>query len=108
MPTPCRGARRRALVVVGGSLLAGAAWGATPKDQVTPLDQRAFFRPELYLSSSHVPLEDVISQLPNRPAWEGFLLARGENPARPKTRVYIDPRSGVGLQPPGVVPDDPG
>jgi trimeric autotransporter adhesin len=95
MPTACRRAGRRgALVVVGGSLLTTAAWGATPKDQVTPLDQKAFFRPELYISSSHVPLEDVIAQLPSRPAWEGFLLPRGENPARPQTRVYIDPRSG--------------
>jgi hypothetical protein len=100
--------RRGALLVVGCSLLTTAAWAATPKEQRTPLDQKAFFRPELYISSSQVPVEDILSQLPSRPAWEGFLLARGENPARPVTRAYIDPRSGAATNLLGAFPLIPG
>jgi len=103
-----RARRWSALLVVGCSLPTATAWAATPKEQRTPLDQKAFFRPELYISSSQVPVEDILAQLASRPAWEGFLLARGENPARPVTRAYIDPRSGAAVNLLGAFPLIPG
>jgi hypothetical protein len=83
------------LLLVGYSLVTTAAWGAVPKEPQTPLDQKAFFRPDLYISSSHVLLKDALADLPNRSAWERFLLARGESLADPSTPVHIDPRSGA-------------
>jgi hypothetical protein len=95
-------------LLVLGVLLATAAGASTPKEPRTSLEQRAFFRPELYISSSHVPLEEALVHLPSRVAWEGFLLARGEDPGRPRTRVYIDPRSGTAASFIGSFPLIPG
>ncbi len=81
------------LLVLGG-VLATAASASTPKEPRSPLEQKAFFRPELYISSSHVPLKDALVDLPGRAAWESFLLTRGERPESPRTQVFIDPRSG--------------
>jgi hypothetical protein len=76
--------------------LSGAlAWAADPKEPSTSLDHKAFYRPELHIGSSHVPLEAILPELPNRPAWEGFLFQRGEDPRQPRSRIYIDPRSGA-------------
>ena len=83
------------LVLVGSSLVTTAAWGAVPKEPKTALDQKAFFRPDLYISSSHVLLKDALAELPNRSAWERFLSARGESLADPSTPIHIDPRSGT-------------
>lgn len=83
------------LLLVGSSLATTTAWGAVLKEPKTPLDEKAFFRPDLYISSSHVLLKDALADLPNRSAWERFLSARGESPADPNTPVYIDPRSGA-------------
>ncbi len=64
--------------------LAGAAWAVTPpKDSGSYLEQKAFFKPELYISSSHVAVEEVLDRLPNRAAWESYLAAREKaGPAR--------------------------
>jgi trimeric autotransporter adhesin len=83
------------LLFVGSSLATTTAWGAVPKEPKTALDQKAFFRPDLYISSSQVLLKDTLADLPNRAAWERFLLARGESLADPSTPVHIDPRSGA-------------
>ena len=51
------------------ALLAGApAWAVAPK---TPggLNDKAFFKPELYITSESLSLSDVKDRLPNRTAW---------------------------------------
>ena len=100
--------RRVGSLLVVGVLLATAGGAATPKESRTSLDQKAFARPELYISSSHVPLEEALVNLPSRAAWEGYLLAQGENPAKPRTRAYIDPRSGAAANLIGSFPLIPG
>jgi len=92
------------------ALLLGAApaWAASPKEPSAVLDHKASFRPELSISSAHVPLEAVLSQLPNRDLWEAYLSQRGEDPARPSTRVYVDPRSGAVTNLIGAFPLLPG
>ena len=59
------------------TLSGGLAWAANPKEKKTVLDQREFFRPELYISSSNASLDDALSQLSNRAQWEAFLAQRG-------------------------------
>src|SRR5262249_39905726 len=76
-------------------LVAGAARADTQREASTPLEQKAFFRPELYVSSSHVLLDDVLVELPGRAAWEEFFRARGESARSTTLRVYIDPRGGT-------------
>ena len=93
--TQTRPTRRDLLLAVGFTLTASLAWGAAKKEASGPLDQKAFYRPELTISTSHVPLEEVLIQLPNRAAWEGFFIARLEDPGQPQTRVFLDPRSGA-------------
>src|SRR5262245_57313116 len=77
------------------SVMTTAAWAARPKEPQTALDQKAFFRPELYISSSNVALSDALPDMQNRSAWERFFAGRGENVASPRTPVYIDPRGGA-------------
>jgi hypothetical protein len=78
---------------------AGLSWGFDPKspDQCkvgTGLDQKEFFIPELYISSSQNHVEQVLSQLPNQIAWENFQAAR-ERAGRGRLHAFIDPRSGT-------------
>jgi hypothetical protein len=71
------------------------------------LSQREFSKPELYLSNANQPLEEVLEELPNRPAWEDFLADRelqGEAPVR----AFIDPRSGAATNLVGAFPLIPG
>lgn len=82
-----------ALGVAASLALVGGALALEPKHNPTPLDEKAFFKPELVISSSHAPLETVLDQLPNRPEWAGFLAERGAAGAAP--RVFVDPRSGA-------------
>src|SRR5262249_48321662 len=75
------------------------------------LDEKAFVRPELKLSTSHVPLDEVLSALPNRAAWEELLAGSGSargprNPGR--LVVYLDPRSGAAANILGAFPLLPG
>jgi PKD repeat protein len=90
-----RRARLDLFLVVGFALASSLAWTATPKERSGSLDDKAFYRPELTISSSHVPLRDVLAQVPNRADWEAFLAGRREDPSRPRTPVFIDPRSGA-------------
>jgi trimeric autotransporter adhesin len=90
-------------------LSSAPAWAANPKDQqATHLDQKEFFRPELYISTSHVELEEVVPQLPNRAAWEGFLSKSRNAAGESKFVVYLDPRSGVVTNLMGPEPMIPG
>src|SRR5207244_3309820 len=71
------------------------ARAAQPKDADSDLDQKAFFKPELSISTAHVPLEGALMRLPNRAAWENLLAGRGDDPRRPALKVWLDPRSGA-------------
>jgi hypothetical protein len=78
------------------------------KEPSAALDQKAFYRPELVITTSHVSLEAVLAQLENRTSWESYLLARGEDPSRPQTRVFVDPRTGTVTNLLGAFPLIPG
>src|SRR6185503_20722930 len=71
-----------------------AAWAVQPKQSASELDQKAFFKPELSISSTDVPLADIQSRLPNQAAWDAFFQSRAEAAAAP-VHVFIDPRSGA-------------
>jgi hypothetical protein len=79
-----------------GVLICSLAFAVEPKQPGSYLDQKEFFKPELYISSSHAPLESVLSSLPNRAAWQSFVAAR-ENAGQIPARVSIDPRSGAAV-----------
>jgi trimeric autotransporter adhesin len=95
-------------LVAAIGVAAGAARAATPRDARTPLEQKAFFRPELYVSSSHVLLDDVLVELPGHTAWEEFFRARGETARSTALGVYIDPRGGTASGLTGSFPLVPG
>jgi len=87
-----RGRRSRIRVALFALLCVlptGLAIAAVPKETRTPLDAKAFFRPDLYISSANEPVESLLPQLANRSSWEAFLAERGGVPA------FLDPRSGA-------------
>ncbi len=100
------------LAVCLGIALAGALWAVTPKQPGgSYLDQKAFFKPELYISSSQVALEDILDQLPNRAAWGEYRAAREKalgQRADGLPLAYIDPRSGAATNLVGSFPVIPG
>jgi hypothetical protein len=98
----CRGG----LSVGVALLLAAATAGAfEPAENKTAIGQKAFFLPELYLSTSNAPLASVLDQLPNRAAWNQLLAAgKGTTPVR----GFIDPRSGTASNIIGSFPLLPG
>lgn len=71
--------------------LPGPSWAANPKEPSAFLDHKAFGRPELSISGSHVPLEDILARLPNRRAWMAFR----EDPRHSRLPAFVDPRSGA-------------
>jgi hypothetical protein len=88
---------------------AGPVWAARPKDPKTSLDHKAFFRPELALSSAHAPLEEILAALPNQAAWRSFLTQRSlAQPRGGSLRVFMDPRSGAATNIMGAFPLIPG
>ncbi|HET8646441.1 MAG TPA: PepSY domain-containing protein, partial [Vicinamibacteria bacterium] len=90
-------------------LAATAGWAADPKQPLTPLDQKEFFRPDLYISSAHAPLGDVLARLPQRAAWEAFLSGERAGWANPTDiAVWVDPRSGAASNILGAYPLIPG
>ncbi len=105
---PFRSRQRYAAAwLLGASLSvpAGQAWAIQPKAVESTLEAREFFLPELYLSSSNVPLADVREQSPQRAAWQ-----RGEqrDALGQEVHVFIDPRSGAATSVLGVFPLIPG
>src|SRR5688572_11519273 len=72
-----------------------ATWAAQPKTPSTNLDHKAFFKPELSISTAHEPLEAALTQLANRGAWETLLTQRGDDPRRPRLKAWLDRRSGA-------------
>ncbi len=91
--------------------LSSAAWAVTPpRDSGSYLEQKAFFKPELYISSSNVPIEEVLGRLSNQGAWETYFAARekalGSGEELP--HVFLDPRSGAATNLMESVPLIPG
>ncbi|MCI0417229.1 hypothetical protein L0222_31035, partial [bacterium] len=88
-----------------GALLfaASSGWALTPKKTPVLLDNKEFFKPELSLSSSSVPLEDLRGQLANRNEWDSFLGKYGSN-----FHIFLDPRSGAAANILGPIPFIPG
>jgi trimeric autotransporter adhesin len=102
-------ARKRVLLALAFGLAGSAAFAAEPKQPATMLDDREFFAPDLYISSSQVPLADVLDSLPNRARWQEFqggAFAGWINPA--EVQVWIDPRSGAATNIMGAFPLIPG
>ncbi len=99
-------ARRAASALAAAALLAGAGSAAafTPPRQAGSLGERAFTRPELALTSTHAPLDDLLERLPNRAAWERARRAAQSAPPQ----AWIDPRSGVATAIVDAVPLLPG
>ncbi len=89
------------------SAIAGSLWALEPKEDDF-LNVQEFFLPELYISNSHVSVEELMLDLPNRAAWESFqAVYRMDGPA-PEVRAFIDPRSGVASNLMGAFPLIPG
>lgn len=65
------------------------ALAATPKEQKSALDFKAFFKPDLYISTMNGRLDTLLPQLQNRANWESFVAKRGD------VQVYLDARSGA-------------
>ena len=99
--------RRKPLLIFGllGFLGGGPAGAFEPKGPGDPLRQKELFKPELSISSSNVPLEEVLPSLPNRQAWESFL---GTLEAEAPVHAFVDPRSGAATNVAGAFPLIPG
>lgn len=81
-------------------VLAGAF---QPKTDKTDLNQKEFFLPELYISSSTLSLQEISGQLKNQKAWNQFFAANGAD-----FHVYFDPRSATAVNIMGSIPLIPG
>lgn len=82
------------LAGLGILALSGAVFATQPKQPADYLDFKEFFEPELTISSSHAPLDDVIDRLPNQASWRAFLAQR-QDVGGPEPKAFIDPRSGA-------------
>jgi hypothetical protein len=66
----------------------------SPKQPPGGLREREFFRPELVITTAHVPIGEALSGLPNREAWRRFAMQA----------AVVDPRSGAATGIVGVFP----
>jgi hypothetical protein len=115
-PTKFRRAGAIALSAILMLFLAvSAALALEPKDSGSYLDQKEFFKPELYISSSQEPVDAILHRLPNKAVWEGFLAEQEMRQATASVgaptgmpHAYIDPRSGAATSIIGSVPMIPG
>ena len=87
-------------------LSATLAWATVPKQPGASLDYKAFFSPDLQISSASVPLQDIKDELVNRSAWDAFLEQRAGYAS--DVQVFIDPRSGAAVNIVGAFPLIPG
>lgn len=100
------------LAVLLGIAATGAVLAVEPTEPASYLDQKAFFKPELYISSSQEPIEQIVGRLPNRAAWKSYLATQEmaatgvRGPMMPK--AFIDPRSGAATSLIGAFPILPG
>ncbi|MCP3100260.1 endopeptidase [Myxococcus sp. K15C18031901] len=90
-----------ACLVLCGSAL---GWALQPT-QSSPLTSQAFFKPELYLPVSNVPLDDARGKLDGlaQGAWEAFFARHGHD-----VHVYLDPLTGTPSAIQGAIPLIPG
>jgi Zn-dependent metalloprotease len=102
---------RAARITLLAALLAMVATGFVvaiePKDSSSSLDQKIFFKPELYISTSHSSVDAVINALPNRAAWQSFQAARAAT-GQAVPQAFVDPRSGTTTNLLGAFPLIPG
>ena len=104
-----RATRRVALLTLCCGGLAAATGAAVPKAPGGGLEHKAFFRPELYISTAHARLQDVLAELPNQDAWRRFTVRDGEDLlAAQRLHAFIDPRSGAATSIIGSFPLIPG
>ena len=94
------------ILVVAALMASAPAWAVAPKRPGSTLEEKAFFKPELSISSASIPLDDVKDQLENRAAWEGFLRQRTGYAS--DVKVFLDPRSGAVVNIVGAFPLLPG
>lgn len=92
-------------ILIFSALLVTAeiTWSFTPKESPTSLDKKEFFKPELSLSSSNVPLETLRGRFATASAWEKFSAKYGR-----EFVIYLDPRSGTVTNILGAIPFIPG
>jgi hypothetical protein len=113
---PTKVFRRAGALIFAMLLLAGnAALALEPKDSGSYLDQKEFFKAELYISSSQEPVDAIVHRLPNKAVWESYLAEQEMRQAtaslgapRALSHAYIDPRSGAATSIIGSVPMIPG
>jgi subtilisin-like proprotein convertase family protein len=60
-----------------------------PKADTNSLTAKEFFKPELHISTSNLPLDQALATLANKNAWTEFAAKYGQ------PQVYLDPRSGA-------------
>ncbi|MDY7224932.1 endopeptidase [Hyalangium rubrum] len=86
--------------------LSSASWAIVPPESgPSSLSSRAFFKPELYIPVTNVPLTEARPQLSARgtSAWDDFFMRNGKD-----FNVYLDPRTGSATSIQGVIPLIPG
>jgi hypothetical protein len=87
-------------------LMAAASWAIVPpKPGPTSLASKSFFKPELYLPLTSVPLSEAQAKLPSlkTTAWNDFFSRNGD-----EFNVYLDMRTGAATSVQGVIPMIPG
>src|SRR5262245_34180371 len=95
-----------ALVAAVGALVPAIALALDATRSPAPLAARAFSRPELTLSITHIPAgsRESAAYLPPRArAWSALLNITG-----PSASIYLDPRSGIPASIIAAVPMVPG
>ena len=94
------------LLVLVACFMTQMVWAARPKGMTSDLDAKEFSLPELYISTSQVPLTSILAKLPNRAAWETAAVRKAADGS--SFGVFIDPRSGTAVSIVGAVPLVPG
>jgi hypothetical protein len=85
-------------------IIPGITAAFQPKQTDTPLDQKQFYKAELYISKSSLSFEEAAkNDLLNRAEWERFFAKYGS-----EFHVYFDPRSETPMNIMGRIPMIPG
>jgi trimeric autotransporter adhesin len=86
--------------------LSAASWAIVPPESnPNSLSERAFFKPELYIPITNVPLDEVQAQMSatSLRAWDDFFARHGKD-----INVFLDPRTGAVTSIQGGFPMIPG
>ncbi|OGF65579.1 MAG: hypothetical protein A2Y62_12660, partial [Candidatus Fischerbacteria bacterium RBG_13_37_8] len=75
-------------LVVAIAMSSLVAYGFKAKEELNSIEAKEFSAEEIYISSTQVPMEEIIGQLSNSNAWNAFLAEHKS------AYVYFDPRSG--------------